>query len=173
MLLCVISMTIEVMHKYWGNILTFGSDPHSHFFQLHKYLLIWWLRSSGIWHCVALWVVSNLWKEWGVFIINGQAVKKNEVFFWDCLTLENEDTVFLQNIKNHSLNNIMSCHKKWWTQSGASVRTSYLSYFKFLTIFQVKSGVLLLVLHITNTVLSFGANTTNIYGFVKISYLPQ
>lgn len=32
MLLCVIAMAIEVMHKYWGNILTFSLDPLSHFF---------------------------------------------------------------------------------------------------------------------------------------------
>ena len=34
--------------------------------------------------------------------------KKNEVFFLDCWTLENEDTVFLENMKNHSLNNTVS-----------------------------------------------------------------
>lgn len=40
-----------------------------------------WLRSSGLWHCAAGWVVPHIFKEHCAFTVIGQAVQ-------DCLTFE-------------------------------------------------------------------------------------
>jgi hypothetical protein len=56
-------------------------------------------------------VVPYVSKEHGVFTFKGQAVQEQQPtweFFLGCLTLEDEDNTFLQNIRNYTSNKAMS-----------------------------------------------------------------
>ena len=55
------------------------------------------LKSSGIWHCVTGWIVSDIWKDYGAFIFHGQGVQE------ECKHDPNfKDTIIIQNLQNNS-----------------------------------------------------------------------
>jgi hypothetical protein len=67
------------------------------------------LRIQDSWYChsVTEQVVPDFLKECGAFTLKVKQSSKNRLF-WNCLTLEDEGTMVLQNIMNHSPSDTVS-----------------------------------------------------------------
>jgi len=66
--------------------------------------LIWRFESSWMWHCVFWWLVPTFWRIMVPLFQQSSSLKD----LLDCLTLDGEGTMILQNVGHHSPNATVS-----------------------------------------------------------------